>query len=125
MENYQCKTFNNFRELFETDEQLARALLHRLGYCLGADEQPEVEEPWMSRELIVYPTEYDFGLYQLQDGLYKVFGFEDNDYYPLRDPFDFIDMNLFGERLAEDFDNTGNICLYTGDCVIESPYGFR
>lgn len=34
-------------------------------------------------------------------------------------------MNLFGERLAEDFNNEGDRYIYLQDCVIESPYGFR
>lgn len=92
---------------------------------MGDDGKPNVERPWMSHELIVYPTEYDFGLYQLDDGLYKVFNFADNDYGFLPDPIDFIDMNLFGKRLVEVFDNEGDRYIYLQDCVIESPYGFR
>lgn len=64
-------------------------------------------------------------LYQLDDGLYKVFNFADNDYGFLPDPIDFIDMNLFGKRLAEVFDNEGDRYLRAWDYVIESPYGFR
>lgn len=95
------------------------------GIELNDDGKPSVERPWMNRELIVYPTEYDFGLYQLDDGLYKVFNFTDNDYGSLPDPIDFIDMNLFGKRLAEFFDDEGDRYIRVWDYVIESPYGFR
>lgn len=125
MESYQCKIFENFSEFFESDTQLAMRLIYRLGLEHSTESQLSVEQPWMNHELIVYPTEYDFGLYQLQDGLYKVFNFAGNDYCSLRDPLDFINMNLFGERLAEDFNNEGDRYIYLQDCVIESPYGFR
>lgn len=125
MEGYQQLVFNNFKELFESDTQLAMRLVYRLGLEHCSEDELNNKYPWASRELVVYPTEYDFGLYQLQDGLYKVFNFADNDYGSLRDPLDFIDMNLFGERLAEDFDDEGDRYLHVGDCVIESPYGFR
>lgn len=125
MENYQCKIFENFSEFLESDTQLAMRLIYRLGLEHSTESQLSVEQPWANHELVVYPTEYDFGLYQLQDGLYKVFNFAGNDYGSLRDPLDFIDMNLFGERLAEDFDNEGDRHIYLQDCVIESPYGFK
>lgn len=120
-----CECYDNFSELLATDERIASELLYRLGIKQNDDGEPSVERPWMSRELIVYPTEYDFGLYQLDDGLYKVFSFMDNDYGSLRDPLDFIDMNLFGKRLAEDLDNEGDRYVHIWDCVIESPHGFR
>lgn len=123
--DYVCENYDNFSELLESDYHAASWLLYRLGIELNDDGKPSVERPWMSRELIVYPTEYDFGLYQLDDGLYKVFSFMDNDYGSLRDPLDFIDMNLFGKRLAEDLDNEGDRYVHIWDCVIESPYGFR
>lgn len=100
-------------------------LIYRLGLEYSTESQLSVEQPWANHELIVYPTEYDFGLYQLQDGLYKVFNFAGNDYGSLRDPLDFIDMNLFGERLAEDFNNECGRYIYLQDCVIESPHGFK
>lgn len=111
--------------MLESDYHAAGGLLYRLGIELGDDGKPRVEFPWMNHELIVYPTEYDFSLYQLDDGLYKVFNFADNDYGFLPDPIDFIDMNLFGKRLAEVFDNEGDRYLRAWDYVIESPYGFR
>lgn len=120
-----CECYDNFSELLAADERIASELLYRLGIKQNDGGEPSVERPWMSRELIVYPTEYDFGLYQLDDGLYKVFSFMDNDYGSLRDPLDFIDMNLFGKRLAEDLDNEGDRYVHIWDCVIESPYGFR
>lgn len=123
--NWVCKNYDNFGELLESDYHAASGLLYRLGIELGDAGKPCVEFPWMNRELIVYPTEYDFGLYQLDDGLYKVFNFADNDYGFLPDPIDFIDMNLFGKRLAEVFDNEGDRYLRVWDYVIESPYGFR
>lgn len=123
--NWACEDYDNFGELLESDYHAASGLLYRLGIELGDDGKPSVERPWMSHELIVYPTEYDFGLYQLDDGLYKVFNFADNDYGFLPDPIDFIDMNLFGKRLAEVFDNEGDRYIYLQDCVIESPYGFK
>lgn len=125
MESYQCKIFENFSEFLESDTRLAMRLIYRLGLVHSTESQLSVEQPWTNHELIVYPTEYDFGLYQLQDGLYKVFNFAGNDYGSLRDPLDFIYMNLFGERLAEDFNNEGDRYIYLQDCVIESPYGFR
>ena len=125
MENYQCKIFENFSEFLESDTQLAMRLVYRLGLEHSTEGQLSVEQPWTNHELIVYPTEYDFGLYQLQDGLYKVFNFAGDDYGSLRNPLDFIDMNLFGERLAEDFNNKGDRYIYLQDCVIESPYGFK
>lgn len=125
MENYKSKVFENFSELLESDTQLAMRLIYRLGLEHSTENQLSTEQPWANHELIVYPTEYDFGLYQLQDGLYKVFNFAGNDYGSLRDPFDFIDMNSFGERLAEDFNNEGDGYIYLQDCVIESPYGFK
>lgn len=112
MENHQCKIFENFSEFLESDTQLAMRLIYRLGLEHSTESQLSVEQPWANHELIVYPTEYDFGLYQLQDGLYKVFNFAGNDYSSLRDPLDFIDMNLFGERLAEDFNNEGDRYIY-------------
>lgn len=120
-----CEDYDNFSELLESDYHAASGLLYRLGIELGDDGKPSVERPWMNHELIVYPTEYDFGVYQLQDGLYRDFGLADNDYGSLRDPLDFIDMNLFGERLAEDLENDDARFLHVWDCVIESPYGFR
>ena len=120
-----CKDYDNFSELLESDYHTASGLLYRLGIELGDDGKPSVELPWMNHELIVYPTEYDFGLYQLQDGLYREFGFADNDYGSLRDPLDFIDANLFGTRLVEDLENEHAGYLHVWDCVIESPYGFR
>lgn len=125
MENYHCKIFENFSEFLESDTRLAMKLIYRLGLEHSAESQLSVEQPWTNHELIVYPTECDFGLYQLQDGLYKVFNFADNDYGFLPDPIDFIDMNLFGKRLAEVFDNEGDRYLRAWDYVIESPYGFR
>lgn len=122
--NWECKYYDNFSELLESDYHVAGGLLYRLGIELN-DDEPSVEQPWMNHELIVYPTEYDFGLYQLDDGLYKVFNFADNDYGSLRDPFDFIDANLFGKRLAEDLENEGDRYVHIWDYVIESPYGFR
>ena len=123
--NQVCEDYDNFGELLESDYHAASGLLYRLGIELGDDGKPNVERPWMSHELIVYPTEYDFGLYQLDDGLYKVFNFAHNDYGFLPDTIDFIDMNLFGKRLAEVFDNEGDRYLRAWDYVIESPYGFR
>lgn len=123
--NWVCENYDNFGELLESDYHAASGLLYRLGIGLSDDGKPSVERPWMSRELIVYPTEYDFGLYQLDDGLYKVFNFADNDYGFLPDPIDFIDMDLFGKRLAEVFDDEGDRYLRVWDYVIESPYGFR
>lgn len=70
-------------------------------------------------------TEYDFGVYQLQDGLYQAFNLADNDYGSLRDPLDFVDMNLFGKRLTEDLNANGDNFLNIGEYVFESPYGFR
>lgn len=125
MENYHCKIFENFSEFLESDTRLAMKLIYRLGLEHSTESQLSVEQPWTNHELIVYPTECDFGLYQLQDGLYKVFNFADNDYGFLPDPIDFIDMNLFGKRLAEVFDNEGDRYLRAWDYVIESPYGFR
>lgn len=78
--NWVCEDYDNFGELLESDYHAASGLLYRLGIELGDDGKPSVELPWMNHELIVYPTEYDFGLYQLDDGLYKVFNFADNDY---------------------------------------------
>lgn len=123
--NWVCENYDNFSELLKSDYHAASELLYRLGIGLSDDGKPSVERPWMSRELIVYPTEYDFGLYQLDDGLYKVFNFADNDYGFLPDPIDFIDMDLFGKRLAEVFDDEGDRYLRVWDYVIESPYGFR
>ena len=123
--NLVCEDYDNFGQLLESDYHAASGLLYRLGIELGDDGKPSVELPWMNHELIVYPTEYDFGLYQLQDGLYREFGFADIDYGSLRDPLDFIDMDLFGKRLAEDFNNEGDRYIYLQDCVIESPYGFK
>lgn len=123
--DYVCENYDNFSELLESDYHAASWLLYRLGIELTDDVKPSVEKPWMSHELIVYPTEYDFGVYQLQDGLYQAFNLADNDYGSLRDPLDFIDMNLFGERLAEDFNNEGDRYIYLQDCIIESPYGFK
>lgn len=120
-----CQNYDNFNELLESDYHAASGLLYRLGIELNDDGKPSVERPWMNRELLVYPTEYDFGLYQLDDGLYKVFNFTDNDYGSLPDPIDFIDMNLFGKRLAEVFDDEGDRYIRVWDYVIESPYGFR
>ena len=123
--NWVCETYDNFSELLESDYHAASGLLYRLGIKLDDDGKPSIEKPWMKHELIVYPTEYDFGVYQLQDGLYREFGLADNDYGSLRDPLDFIDMDLFGKRLAEDLDNEGDGYLRACDYVIESPYGFR
>lgn len=123
--NWVCEDYDNFGELLESDYRAASGLLYRLGIELGDDGKPSVELPWMNHELIVYPTEYDFGLYQLQDGLYREFGFADNDYGSLRDPLDFIDADLFGRRLAEDLENEYAGYLHVWDYVIESPYGFR
>lgn len=125
MDTYDRWRFKDFTELLESDYHVASRLLYRLGIELNDNDEPSVERPWMSRELIVYPTEYDFGLYQLQDGLYKVFNFADDDYGSLRNPLDFIDMDLFGKRLAEDFDAGGDRHVHIWDYVIESPYGFR
>lgn len=123
--NWVCEDYDNFGELLESDYHVASGLLYRLGIELNNDGKPNVERPWMNHELIVYPTEYDFGLYQLQDGLYREFGFTDNDYGSLRDPLDFIDVDLFGKRLAEDLENEDAGYLHVWDYVIESPYGFR
>ena len=123
--NWVCENYDNFSELLESDYQAASWLLYRLGIKLNDDGKPSVEKPWMSHELIVYPTEYDFGVYQLQDGLYQAFNLADNDYGSLRDPLDFVDMNLFGKRLAEDLGADGDNFLNIGEYVFESPYGFR
>lgn len=123
--NWTCECYDNFGELLEADYHAAGGLLYRLGIKLDDNGEPSVERPWMKHELIVYPTEYDFGAYQLDDGLYKVFNFAGNDYGSLRDPLDFIDLDLFGKRLAEDLDNEGDRYLHVWDYVIESPYGFR
>lgn len=123
--DYVCENYDNFSELLESDYHTASWLLYRLGIELNDDGKPSVEKPWMSHELIVYPTEYDFGVYQLQDGLYQAFNLADNDYGSLRDPLDFVDMNLFGKRLAEDLNANGDNFLNIGEYVFESPYGFR
>ena len=120
-----CENYDNFSELLESDYHTAGGLLYKLGIELDDDGKPSVELPWMNHELLVYPTEYDFGLYQLQDGLYRVFNFADNDYGSLRDPLDFIDMDLFGRRLAEDLENEDDRFLHFWECIVESPYGFR
>lgn len=123
--NWVCENYDNFGELLESDYHAASWLLYGLGIELNDDGKPSVEKPWMSHELIVYPTEYDFGVYQLQDGLYQAFNLADNDYGSLRDPLDFVDMNLFGKRLAEDLNANGDNFLNIGEYVFESPYGFR
>lgn len=120
-----CENYDNSSELLESDYHAASGLLYKLGIKLNDDGKPSVEKPWMNHELFVYPTEYDFGVYQLQDGLYRDFGLADNDYGSLRDPFDFIDMDLFGKRLAEDLESGDVGFLHVWDCVIESPYGYR
>ncbi len=125
MESYQCKIFENFSEFLEFDTQLAMRLIYRLGLEHSTESQLSVEQPWTNHELIVYPTEYDFGVYQLQDGLYRAFNLADNDYGSLRGPLDFVDMNLFGKRLAEDLGADGDNFLNIGEYVFESPYGFR
>ena len=122
--NWVCENYDDFSELLESDYQAASWLLYRLGIELNDDGKPSVEKPWMSHESIVYPTKYDFGAYQLQDGLYQAFNLADNDYGSLRDPLDFVDMNLFGKRLAEDLGTNGDNFLNIGEYVFESPYGF-
>lgn len=124
MEEYYRESYRDFGDLLKRNFDVAEKLLYSKGIRLNDTNEPETIKPWMSRELIVYPTEYDFGLYQLQDGLYKTYGFADNEYYSLLDPMDFVDMNTFGEHIARQLDNDGRH-VYTGDCVVESPYGFK
>ena len=124
MEEYYRESYRDFSDLLKRNFDVAEKLLYSKGIRLNDTNEPESIESWMSRELIVYPTEYDFGLYQLQDGLYKTYGFADNEYYSLLDPMDFVDMNTFGEHIARQLDNDGRY-IYAGDCVIESPYGFK
>ena len=124
MDGYYCVSYKNFDDLRVHDAETAEKLACRIEVKVDQRWGTRFNKPWMNHELIVYPAEYDFAVYQLQDGLYKEHGFGDAEYESLPDPMDFSDTHIFGEQLAKHLNNNGHY-IYTGDCVIESPYGFR
>lgn len=80
---------------------------------------------WAFDDIYVFQSVQDFALEYLHRGIEQKSVFINGRYRNIPNAIDFIDMNLFGKRLAEVFDNEGDRYLRAWDYVIESPYGFR
>ena len=98
--NYKC--FNN---------KLAKELVN------------EVEDGgWKDNELYFYPTLEDYAMYELHDGWYINYNFND-DYNGAPNPLDYIDMEKFGKDLIDSGDESATH-QFSNDSVITTSYGW-
>lgn len=115
---YSSKWYDNFDALIEGDRQTANLLLKEL----GLDASDIDDEPWVGDMLAVYPNVEEFAKYELIDGWYMNHDFG-GDYKGAPSPFDFIDLEAFGNELIATGDDSRQCQLPNGK-VVTTDYGW-
>lgn len=103
--------YENFNELKEDYEKLAKKLLSEVG-----------KGDWMDEELYLYPSLSEYAEYELTEGWYIDCGFDRMDFNGAPNPIDYIDLEAFGEALSNRWDDS---CYWTdGEYVISTGVGW-
>lgn len=108
--DYEYKSYANFEELKNEEPELAEKLLEEVD-----------ESEWMEDSLCVYPDIEEFAKYELSEGWYIDHNF-DGDYNGAPNPFDYIDMEAFGEALESSWDDSCNIDI--DGKIVTTGYGW-
>lgn len=104
---YEYETFNNYQELAAKHPDAAAEALNEFG-----------EGEWQGRNLHWYPTKEDFAMHELEEGQYSDFGLSRyTDFNGAPNLLDFINFNLLGEALVENWYNTSNFEADNGEIV--------
>lgn len=115
---YDCKCYDDFKQLLNTDKTTAKMLLDELD--LNMDDLDDCD--WAHDYLTVYPTTEDYAIYELTDGWYMEHNFN-SDFRGAPSPMDWIDLDEFGQRLADTGDS--NVCLLLPNGkVVTTSYGW-
>ena len=92
----------NYTDLLEYDEDLAKELLENVG-----------EGDWQQERIYYYEDEEEFAEYELTEGWYANMGF-DLDYNGAPNPLDYIDLSGLGNALIRNWDESCTFRAGTG-----------
>lgn len=116
--DYVSNWYDNFDALLEGDRQTANLLLKEL----NLDESDIGTEPWMDDMLCVYSDLEEYATYELVDGWYMNHDFG-GDFGGAPNPFDFIDLEAFGQRLIDTGDESV-CCQLPNGKIVTTSYGW-
>lgn len=117
---YDVKRYENFKELFLSDETLARELSKALdlpNFNFISDIEQDNDYYWQNDELLVFKSLYDYVAYELTDGMYG----EQANYVPLHANLklaDYVNLEEFGRDLLDYGDQHRVLPLLNGKVVV-------